>query len=365
MNLEKLLAENMLRFGAKNLSEADKKQILEQAAQTKLSTEVTSHPLYNVVITKFEDRSKNYWEGKAAKSGVAMTDADRVAVLNYVQKRVGEKTKIQSISQEKALKQITGVIIDPKGTTTIVTPAPPAPAPVRTPYNGTYPAIDQPNPELQNFYLVDNAIDVSPENKGKFDSLVKTLLSSIPKDEKIVEVKISAGSSTSKVPTTYKGGDYKGNIAAGQKNNEFLAADRCAKIEESLMDVVKTNIPAVGNNIKIEQRQIAANRGTDYTEKERAYYFSTGKLDPAKKEAYDKAYGPFKGSYGSVTIITEKIEEITTEVGPSVEVTQNWKARIEQKMPKIKPPTKLKGSPGGGQTFVGKTFNTTKCNIWQ
>ena len=34
MNLEKLLAENMLRFGVKNLSEADKKQILEQAAQT-------------------------------------------------------------------------------------------------------------------------------------------------------------------------------------------------------------------------------------------------------------------------------------------------------------------------------------------
>jgi hypothetical protein len=34
MNLEKLLAENMLRFGVKNLSESDKKQILEQATQT-------------------------------------------------------------------------------------------------------------------------------------------------------------------------------------------------------------------------------------------------------------------------------------------------------------------------------------------
>jgi hypothetical protein len=58
------------------------------------------------VITKFGDRSKKYWEGKPATSGVSMTDVDRIAVLNYVQKRVGEKTKIQSISQEKALKEI-------------------------------------------------------------------------------------------------------------------------------------------------------------------------------------------------------------------------------------------------------------------
>jgi hypothetical protein len=359
--MKNILAENMLRFGAKNLSA---EQILKLTEQAKLSSEVTSHPLYNVVITKFGDRTKRYWEGNPATSGVSMTDADRIAVLNHVQKRVDQKTKIKSISQEKALKEITGVVIDPKGTTTTVTLPPPTPTPVQIPYNGTYPAVDQPNPELQNFYLVDNAIDVSPENKAKFDALVKTLLASIPNDENIVEAKISAGSSTSRVPTTYKGGDYKGNIAAGQKNNEFLAADRCAKIEEALLEVVKTNIPAVGNNIKIEQRQIAANRGTDYTEKERAYYFSTGKLDPAKKAAYDKAYGPFKGSYGSVTIITEKVQSTPSEVTPSEIVTQNWQARIVQKMSKVKPPKKLTGSPGGGQTFVGKTFSTTKCTIW-
>jgi hypothetical protein len=34
MNFEKLLAENMIRFGAKNLSESDKKQIIEQAEQS-------------------------------------------------------------------------------------------------------------------------------------------------------------------------------------------------------------------------------------------------------------------------------------------------------------------------------------------
>jgi hypothetical protein len=360
MNFEKLLAENMIRFGAKNLS---KDQIYKLTEQINASPDVTTHVLYKLVTTKLGDQSKLYWEGKPQKGGVAMTDIDRLAVLNHVQEWLSRYIKIKSTTPERAAKQITAVAITPAGTTVTNNPAPPVPTTIPQSYSGTYPAVDQPNPELQNFYLIDNEINVSTQNKAKFDALVKTLLANIPKNEKIVEVKISAGSSTSKVPTTYKGGDYKGNITIGQKNNEFLAADRCVKIEEALTAVVKTNIPDV-TNIKIEQRQIAANRGTEYTEKERSYYFSSGVLDPTKKNAYDKAYGPYKGSYGSVTIITESVQIIPPEVGPSVKISSNWQTRIDSKHKNVTPPRRGKSSPGGGQTFVGVTFNTTKCKLW-
>jgi len=365
------LAENMLRFGPKNLSESDKVKLYQIVEQTTLSADVKDHTYFEAVVKLLGDRSKRFWLGTDAGPGkIAMTDADRIAVLNHVQKYVERSMKIHGITDiNKGLKILTGVVIDPIGVTTPTIPAESPPVPVYTPYSGTYPAVGQANPNLQNFYLDDNDIAVSAEKKSIFDALVKSLLASIPQNEKIVEVRISAGSATSKVPTTYpdKLGTYK-TIPEGQKNNIALATDRINTIIASLDEVVKSNIPTMANNIKINTLQAEPNIGPDYTEKERAFFFGTGKLDPAKKSQYDSTYGPSKGSYGSVTIITLAEKVIPSFTEPNTLVSQKWQARVTinpgQKYKAPRKKSRLNKTPGGGQTFVGGSFNTLSCPFW-
>ena len=333
--------------------------LLEQA-------DPTQNPIYQVFYTKLGDRSKRIWEG-SEKGAPKMTPDEKNQILNKVKERVDKRVNAltsqgkKGISFDKELKDIESIAIDYK-TTTQAPKQQPQPVTVETPYKAVYPNVETNNPELQNFYLKDNEIIVDPEKRAKFDTMVKELKALIPENETIKEIHIKAGSTTSQVPTTYKGGAYK-TIQQGQQNNIALATDRCIKIEEALTEIVNTVFPGNENKIILDQKQMKANNGPAYTEKERKYFFGTGKLDPAKKPEYDKLYGPYKGSYGSVMVITVGTtkQDIPVE-GEPLQVNE-WSVRVQWKV-NIEKPKKSYSSKGGGGISVGGGKSPIACPAW-
>jgi len=339
-------------------------------SEQEMNNEIILHPYYSFLIEKMGDKSTNYWNGKygadGRKDGQKMTDEDRLKVLNVVQEKVQKSANINDISEDKAKKRFENVIVFPAKSDTKTIPSKPPEKRVEY-YTGVYPDVDKVNDQLTNFYLTDNEIAVGETQKKGFDTLVKSLLKLISENnEKIIGVKIRAGSSTSKVPTTYKGGKYK-SIEEGQKNNIALVEDRCSEIEKVLKEIIRNNIgeEVYSGEIEVEGRQMTPNNGREYSSKERKYFFGEfGKLDPNKKDEYEKMYGPYKGSYGSVTIITEGVIKDGDEFDPDTQISQEWKVRMTPKGLK-RPPGKKKvfGNPGGGKSYVGMK-SPTNCEFW-
>jgi hypothetical protein len=345
------------------IEESEKERILnmhKNAIKRQYLTEQEQDPLYSVIVDNLGDLSRRLWDKLSEEEKNALVAAGKIRV----EKRVTALTnRGKKVTYEGELKNIDSVQIKTRpGQTEQNSTVPPVP--IEIPYIATYPDNTKQNPELQNFYFKDNTTEVSPEREEDFNIMVSELRSLIPQNEKIKEIRIQAGSTTSKVPTTYGRGKYN-TIREGQENNITLANDRCAKIEESLKKIVAIYFPEDVDKTTIGERDLKPNNGPDYTEKERTYFFGTGELDPGKKSEYESKYGPHKGSYGSVMVITEGISKEDFQPKEDEIKVNEYYLTITFKGGNDNPPKKQRfRSKAGGGISTGGSPVIPKCAIW-
>ena len=375
--MKNTLAENMLRFAPKNLNAIDIKrllQLVEQEVAAATGGAYKTDPMYKELYSKLGDQAKLYWDGKKkGVTGQVMTDEDRDKLLASFKQKIAEAIPSRGKDQNKVLKKLQTVAIGSKpGETTQIIKAAPA-APTLDVYTSVYPNNQQQNPKLQNFFLTDNVVEVSPENETGFKTMIADLVSSIPTNQTITKIEVYAGSSTSKVPTTYgmaPGTKYK-TIQEGQQNNIALANKRYDVIVAKLSELVKQQVPQFNGQIIIAPKTaelVKPNNGTAYTEKERSFYFSgstDGKVVPDRKSEYDTKYGPYKGSYGGVTIYTESQPSEILPPAPETQVTQNWRLTLSFKSkPNFDIGLPIPGRPNGGGGSIYKGKARTTCPLW-
>jgi hypothetical protein len=375
--MKNTLAENMLRFAPKNLNAIDIKrllQLVEQEVAAATGGAYKTDPMFKELYSKLGNQAKLYWDGKKkSKTGQVMTDVDRDKLLAAFKQKIAEAIPRRGKDQNKVLKKLEYVAIGTKpGETTQIIQATP-PAPTLAVYTSVYPNNQKQNPELQNFFLTDNVVEVSPENEVGFKTMIADLVSNIPTDETITKIEVYAGSSTSQVPTTYgmaPGTKYK-TIQEGQQNNVALANKRYDVIVSKLAELVKQQVPQFKGQIIIAPKTaetVKPNNGPAYTEKERSFYFggsTDGKVVPEKKSQYDTTYGPFKGSYGGVTIYTESQSIPTPTPVKETQVTTDWYLTTKFKSKpdfSIGLPIPGRAKGGGGTIYKGKARTT--CPLW-
>ena len=335
----------------------------------------TKDAIYQVFYTKLGDKSKRMWEG-TEKNVPKMTDNDKVGILQQVKDRINKRVQAltsqgkKGVDFNKELNSIKEISIGYKTEEKESEEVPDKTITIEIPYTASYPDITKQNPDLQNFYFKDNEVIVPEDRKAKFKTMVEELKKLIPQNEEITEIKIKAGSTTSQVPTQYTGPDsltaYK-TIEEGQKNNIKLADDRCKYIESALFDIIKEIFPNDFSKTTTDTRDAKPNNGPAYTETEREYFFGEfNKLDPKKKSEYDTKYGPYKGSYGSVMIVTKGVT-ITTggggETPPIVVNLWNVKVKWEVNVSNQKKRSFFRSSTGGGIS-VGGGKSLTNCAAW-
>ena len=337
--MKNILAENLLRFGVKNIG-------LDSV--TKLQSLVEQvDPLESAIVAKLGDKSTKYWN--------EMTSEDKQKLLAAAKEKINRHAKIKKITFDKSLKKMKNVLIGTKPGETTITKTTPEVVIEEKPYSATYPENTKENPELQNFYLKDNETIVPENRKQKFEIMVSELKSLIPTDETIKEIHIKAGSATSKVPTTY-GGSGKSNI----ENNVTLAEDRCKQIEATLNDIIKAQFPQYSGQIIIDKRDVKANIGPEWTNADR----QNPKFGrPGNRTAeYNKKYGPYKGS---VMIIVEGKKQLETEKSTEKEIPQTvYRISIQWgRSTKIGKKRRFRSKSGGGISMGGAKF-LTDCPIW-
>ncbi len=316
--------------------------------------------LGKTITDKLGDKSLRLWNSLDDVTKNSLINVASQKVINHVEilNKKGKKT-----TYNEEVKHIKKVTISTKPGESDTSPTSEYKT-YGTPYTATYPDNTKQNPELQNFYLTDNDTTVTNERIESFNIMVSELKSLIPSTETIKEIHIRAGSSTSQVPTTYKKGKYK-TIEEGQQNNITLSSDRCLEIENSLNEIIKSQFPNDSSKIIIDSRDVKPNNGPSYTEKERKYFFGEfKKLDPTKKEEYDNKYGPYKGSYGSVMIITEG--KYHDEYPPEEQTTsfEEYYITLQWKSPKSKGKDKKYRSKSGGGISVGGLDFIPECPVW-
>jgi hypothetical protein len=343
--MKNILAENMLRFRVKNLNES-------KLTRKFLKEQVTySDGTESVVVGLFPERSKKLWAN--------IKPEEKTALMAKARLQIEKHARLKGYTYGKSLKNVSNASIG-GASETITTAAKPPVVKAPTMYSAFYPDITQPNPELNNFYLTDNEIAVSANNQAKFASLIAELKAQIPADETIQKIEILGGSSTSKVPTTL------GGTFSRETGNVELAKRRCETIVATLDTLVKQTFPEFKGQL-IKKFDEKPNRGPEYTQTEKDHFFGTGKLNPKFKAEYDKLYGPFKGSYGSILIETigNTPGEIVTFL-PNETIVSNYKIVLGfkditiPKKSKQRVPTKT-----GGGISVGGAQVIPVCPIWK
>jgi hypothetical protein len=351
---------------------ATKKQYLFE------QTDPTKDPIFAIFYSKLGDKSKRTWDG-TEKGVPKMTDDDKNKILNTVKEKINKQVTAKTnqgkkITFDKELEEVVKITVALKGTS--IESGPEEKQEQITdeiPYVATYPNNTKQNPDLQNFYFKDNEVVVPEDRKEKFRIMIEELKNAIPKNEVITEIRIKAGSTTSQVPTQYSGpGDLKPytTITEGQQNNVKLAEDRCQYIEQTLFTLLKEIFPNEVGKVVTDKRDTKPNNGPVYTEKERTYFFGEfKKLDPAKKGEYDTKYGPFKGSYGSVMIVTKGSNaSIVGGGGSQPVIVNNWQVIIDyggKNVGSKKQKTLFTSKTGGGITVGGsKGGGLTDCAVW-
>jgi hypothetical protein len=285
---------------------------------------------------------------------------EKKEAIRVVTNEIAKHAKINKYDFNRALKSVSNATVVKR---TEAIPAQEMPKPQPNVYTAYYPDINTPNPKLDNFYLQDNAIEVSQKNINEFNQLIFELKSQIGSDEKITKIEVLGGSSTSQVPTTM-GGTVDRKIG-----NQVLAQKRCEAITSTLDSLIKTNFPEYSGEV-IKRFDAKPNQGPVYTKKEQSYFFGTGKLDPAKRAEYENMYGPFKGSYGSILIETI-ISGETSYPTPPIE-TQYHKIVIGfkdsgkgiEKASKSNSKRLFRSKTGGGISFGGEQVIPT-CPLWK
>lgn len=371
------LAENLLRFAPKNLDAKTVEKLQQLAEQEAVSPTTTggtykTDPLYNSFYEKLGDRAKRYWDGtQKGAAGEIMTDADRDKLFATFKQKIAEKERITGNDANKVLKSVEAVVIgSTQGETAKAITSPATPKKIEpVVLSAAYPDPSVSSPQLQNFFLGDDTIEVSPEAKNGFVDMIESIKAQIPAGSTITEVLVWAKSSTSKVPSTYKG---QGNVV--------LVQDRYTAATTALAEVAKQQLPEFSGNVTIvpaKPEYIRPNLGPEWTEDDRIKRFPLNKrkktlkngqpnpeFDPKVLAAYEAKYGAYKGSAGyiQIKVSSTETETKTTPPEPEVKVTQNWYLRLNTKSSpdwNLKLPKFWKSKGGGGIIWNGGA--PTKC----
>jgi len=322
-----LVTESQLRYIVENIGRIDEQE---------------SNQVEQKIVSLFSSTSNQRWS--------EMANDEKQLAIQGVTKKIETHANNKGYSVDKALNKVSNASVRKKRESI---PAQEMPKPEPNVYTAYYPDINTRNPQLDNFYLQDNAIAVSKENIASFNQLISELKSQISPDEKITRIEVLGASSTSQVPTTL------GGKVDREKGNEVLARKRCEAITATLDSLIKTNFPDYKGEI-IKRFDEKPNQGPAYTTKERKYFFGTGELDPSKKAEYEKMYGPYKGSYGSILIETMIIEQ--DPLPPLDLKMKNYKISIGfkdsgkgmKKSSKTSSKKLFRSKTGGGISFGGK-----------
>lgn len=248
----------------------------------------------------------------------------------------------------KPISKADRIFIGPKNTaalyskTTATSPASEI-APVALPV--AYPPKDPNSPLLQNFFG-DDKYQVSSEQQATFASMLQQAVQYCKSQGTILEVQYKAGSSTSKVPTSFAGG------------NAGLTDERLKSIEKVLSATIGANPDLQGVKVTKQGAERRVEVGPPYNKAK--YSLDKRKADPAVKAEYDKIYGPYRGSYGEFIIIYQPKADVPTEPDSTVEYTPvgNWAIRInwhEIRIPSI-------DLPNIGRLPKQKPFDPRKAN---
>lgn len=211
------------------------------------------------------------------------------------------------------------IFIGPKNTaalyakTTVTNPSAEI-APVALPI--AYPPKDPNLPALQNFFG-DDQYQVSSEQQAAFANMLQQAAQYCKTQGTILEVQYKAGSSTSKVPTGFPGG------------NKALTDKRLQSLETVLASTISNNADLQGIKVTKLNPERKVEVGPNYDREK--YSLDKRKANPSVKTEYDKIYGPHRGSYGEFVIIYQPNPERPTDPETSIEYIPvgNWAIKVD------------------------------------
>lgn len=312
------------------------------------------------------------------------TVEDKIALLKYFEQKAQEKAashnktneknplgNLFKWNMEKAIEEASSISIAPKAGDIERTEAETPPPAIINTYTFSYPD-NTDIPAINNFYLGDDQIAVTAENRQRFVEELQDLLAQIPADQKITEITTYAEAATSKVPTSY--GTPKNDPKYSTENNNTLVEARLAALQTALQEVVNSTVPKGEWTITPKSKN-KANIGPAWTDKERADYplnkrkktLANGAPNPQFDETilnkYNEIYGPYRGAFGQISIKTTSTEVIPQPTEPAVKVTAQWYGKISWPFTgNTKEPKPLRGKNKGGKSWAGG--DTLGCPVW-
>ena len=284
----------------------------------------------------------------------------------------------------------------------------------------TWPNIDNPTAEeadKMSTMFGDDESRLPNETKTQIkDYIYNSIEDLVNQGYKIEEITYGGYASTSKVRTAFKGvevdeqGQSKiiydlnpdGSKKRSEENNAPLAQARVNSIETELKTIIDNavkNIPIVSEDLVItkEGSETEPNLGpgwknydpqtgldskygggygplyTKYREgggnKTPQQFYGNRSNEHAKtlgttgdqlNTEYNEVYGPFRKNYGFVYVIATTSTP-TEDITPTYEGKSGYKYNIIWDGPPPPRKKKVRGSAGGGKSFVGVKLNTTAC----
>ena len=248
-------------------------------------------------------------------------------------------------------------------------------------YEITYPNIDKPMDTKMINFFDDNEYKVREEDKKEFAMLIEENINEIVNSGmSITSIKYSAGGITSRVRTKYSGNGGTNN-PPDENNNKILVEDRLKDINGTLLSLLdpyskklgasiekgvdesKPNMgpgwmkyDTSGDKFKYGPLYIAErNKNNNLTPRE---FYSEKSSNPQIQKEYDEVFGKFRGSYGKFEITAEFTEK-EDEPGEEKLIGEGeWIAKISWKVNKNTKHKIIRGSGGGGKSYVGSSVKT-------
>ena len=309
---------------------------------------ISSRTPFTSELTKFVKNA----DGESSPGKQIYTKQTFSAIPNDIKIKLVQESVQKARNSGKPISKADRIFVGPKNTaalyskTTVTNPTAEA-APQALPIS--YPPKDPTDPLVQNFFG-DDQYQVSSEQQASFTSMLQQAVEFCKTSGTILEVKYQAGSSTSTVPTSFKGG------------NAALTDARLGSIETVLASTIAANPDLQGVKVTKLGAERHVEVGPPYNKAK--YSLDKRKADPVLKAEYDKIYGPYRGSYGEFIIIYQPKADTSTEPDSTVEYTPvgNWAIKVDWnkiRFPEINLPNI--GIMPKQKPFNASNFNPTAC----
>lgn len=348
---------------------------------------------YPEILDKIK-KGKDRGEKPLIVSYTALTEEIKKKLLEQIEDRVNQRVKAltsqgkKNYTQEKAIKEAKAILVAPKKDAQNIIKeemTPPEEGEIRT-TEITYPNIGKPiDTKMLNFFD-DNEYKVREEDKKEFARLIEGNINEIVnRGEKIISIKYHSGAITSRVRTKYSG-DGKTNNEPDEINNKILVADRLKQINKTLSDLLDPYSKKLGASIEKIEDESKPNMGPGWMKYDTSGdkykygplyiaernknnnltpggFYSKKSSNPQIQKEYDEVFGKFRGSYGKFEI-TARLREKEDEPGEEKLIGEGeWIAKISWKGNKNTQVKIIRGSAGGGKSYVGSSVKTDCWNF--